>query len=155
MGFGMQRFVWVAAVALTVSVSGFAVAQGVSLKPEEIVWARQGGMALTGSVTDMIKAGLAAGVDVKTFEEPAAALLKWANAYPHLFPEGTQGVANTKARAEIWSDRAGFDKAAAAFVTASTNLEAAAKSGDKAAFTAAFTAEGQSCGGCHRSYKAR
>ena len=135
--------------------SGLAWAQSVTLKPEEIVAARQGGMALTGGITDAMKAGVAAGADPKGFEEQANALIKWANAYPHLFPAGTENVANTKAKPEIWSDRAGFDKAAAAFVTASTNLAAAAKSGDKAAFAAAFTAEGQSCGGCHRTYKAR
>jgi cytochrome c556 len=132
-----------------------AGAQMSTLKPEDVVQARQASMALTGGIADLMKAGVAAGADVKVYEEAAAGLVKLSKVYPQLFPENTQGVANTKAKAEIWSDRAGFEKAAAAFVTASTNLEAAAKSGDKAAFAAAFTAEGQSCGGCHRAYKAR
>ena len=155
----MTRFVRRAAVMAVMSAvvagSGLAWAQTAPLTPEDVVAARQAEMATTGAITDMIKAGLAAGADVKGFEDAASALIKVATSYPHLFPEGTQGIANTKAKAEIWSDRAGFDKASAVFLTASTNLQAAAKSGDKAAFTAAFTAEGQSCGGCHRAYRAR
>lgn len=149
----MKRVV-LGAMAL-LSVSGWAMAQTVGLKPEEVVKARQAGMDLTGGIVGVMKAGIAAGADVKGFEESAAALVAWAEAYPHLFPDGTQTAAGTKAKAEIWSDRAGFEKAATVFLTASNNLLAAAKAGDKAAFATAFTAEGQSCGGCHRAYKNR
>lgn len=135
--------------------SGVAVAETVSLTSDQVIATRQSGMALTGSVTEMMKAGIAAGVDVTTYEEPAATLAKWAAAYPALFPDGTQTGLNTKAKAEIWSDRAGFEKANAVFVAASTKLAEAAKSGDKAAFAAAFAEEGKSCGGCHRAFKAR
>ena len=132
-----------------------AWAQTVPLPAAEVVKARQAGMAMTAGITAAMKAGIAADVDPKIFAEAAEGLVWWAKAYPGLFPDGTQSVADTKAKAEIWSDRAGFEKAAAAFVTASTALEAAAKSGDKAAFKTAFAAEGQSCGGCHRNYKNR
>ena len=58
-------------------------------------------------------------------------------------------------KAEIWSDRAGFEKADAAFVAASIALAEAAKSGDQAAFAVAFAEEGKTCGACHRAYKNR
>ena len=151
----MKTLVLTAAVALTMSASGLASAQGIALAPNDIIAARQGGMALTGGVMEAIKNGLAAGVDVKTFEVAANGMVKWGTAYPKLYPAGTETGNNTKAKKEIWSDKAGFEKASADFVAASQKLAEAAKSGDKAAFTAAFQAEGQSCGGCHRAYRER
>ena len=151
----MKFSLLISAAVLTVSLSSFAVAQSGGVKPEEIIAARQGGMALTGGIADLMKAGVTAGTDPKVFADPAAALAKWGGAYPALFPEGTQTGHDTKAKPEIWSDRAGFDKAAAAFVVASEKLTEAAKSGDKALFAAAFSEEGKTCGGCHRAYKAK
>lgn len=148
----MKRFVLTAAAALTISASGTAFAQ---LAPADIIAMRQSGMALTGGVTEAMKNGIAAGVDVKTFEGAATAMAKYGAVYVKLFPAGTETGGNTKAKKEIWSDRAGFEKAAADFVAASTKLVDAAKSGDKAAFAAAFQAEGQACGGCHRPYRER
>ena len=143
----MKSFLLSAAAVLTLSVSGFAYAQSAALKPDEIIATRQAGMAMTGWITDAMKAGVASGADPKSFAEGAEAMAKWGRAYPALFPDGTQTGHETKAKPEIWTDRAGFEKAAAAYVTATDALTAAAKSGDKAAFAAAFTDEGKSCGG--------
>ena len=132
-----------------------AAAPGTAATPAQVVATRQGGMAMVGSITDLMKAAVAAGADPKAYQEPAAALAKWGTAYPSLFPDGTQNVGDTKALPAIWSDPAGFEKADAAFVQASTALAEAAKSGDKAAFAAAFMDEGKACGGCHRNFKAR
>lgn len=151
----MRSFATGVLMAGLVSGSGLAVAQGVSIPAEQVVLTRQGGMAMVGGLADLMKAGVAAGADPKLYQEPAAGLAKWGTAYPALFPDGTQKVGNTKAKAEIWSDRAGFEKADAAFVAASTTLAEAAKSGDKAAFAAAFAEEGKTCGACHRNYKER
>lgn len=150
----MQKFVAVVLVAGLVSLPGLVMAQGAPT-PEQIVKTRQGGMAMVGSIADQMKAGVAAGVDPKQYEDQAAALAKWGTAYTALYPDGTQNIADTKAKPEIWSDRAGFEKADQAFVTASTALAQAAKSGDKAVFAAAFAEEGKACGGCHRNYKNR
>ena len=156
----MRKLLAVMAVVGLAAAPGLVVAQGaapatVAITPEQVVMTRQGGMAMVGSIADLMKAGVTAGADPKLYQEPAAALAKWGTAYPALFPDGTQGVANTKAQPAIWSDRAGFEKADAAFVQASTALADAAKSGDKVAFAAAFADEGKTCGGCHRNYKAR
>ena len=102
-----------------------------------------------------MNAGEQSGADVKPYATGAEAMVKWAMQYTALYPDGTQTGHDTKAKPEIWSDRAGFEKADAAFVSAAEKLAEAAKSGDKAAFAAAFTTTTQSCGGCHRNYKER
>lgn len=149
----MRFFVTVAAAVLLVSATGISTAQVARPSDDDIIATRQGGMALTGSVAEWMKAAVTSGADVKQFEEPAAALAEWGAAYPHLFPDGTQTGHDTKAKAEIWTDRAGFEKVSANFVTASTHLAEVAKSGDKAAFAEAWKAEGATCGACHRAYK--
>jgi cytochrome c556 len=72
---------------------------------------------------------------------------------PVLFPGGTETGHDTKAKPEIWSDRAGFEAAASKFSAAASKLVEAASSGDRAAFMEAFKATGAACGQCHRSYK--
>ena len=149
----MKRFLLLAGIAALV-VPGVAFAD-IAMKPDDIIAARQGGMAAVGGVTEAMKAGVASGAEVKAFADGAAGIAKWGKAYPALYPDGTQTGHDTKAKAEIWSDRAGFEKASAAMVSAAEKLGETAKAGDKAAFATAFTALGQSCGGCHRNYKAR
>jgi cytochrome c556 len=53
----------------------------------------------------------------------------------------------------VWSDRAGFEKAAADYASAADAMAAAAKAGDKDAFTAAFEQTGAACGACHKVYR--
>lgn len=155
----MKGFMLSAAV-VTLCASGLAIAQGVpgpgiTLKPDDVIATRQAGMALTGGVSAAMKAGVAAGTDVKVFEDGAGAFVKWGKEYLVLFPDGTQTGHETKAKPEVWSDRAGFEKSNAAFVAASESLAAAAKAGDKGAFAAAYAETGKACGGCHRNYKAK
>lgn len=74
---------------------------------------------------------------------------------PDLFPDGTgpDVVPDTEALSTIWTDRAGFDAAAATFQTESAALVQVAGSGDLDAFKAQFGKVGQSCGGCHDGYR--
>ena len=148
----MKSLVLTAAVAALLA-PGLARAQGVTLTPDDVIATRQGGMALVGSVINLMKAAVKSGAEVTQFEEPAAAIAEWGEAYPSLFPDGTQTGHDTKAKPAIWSDRADFEKKAQGLVAASTTLAQAAKAGDKAAFATAFAAEGQACGACHRNYK--
>jgi cytochrome c556 len=71
-------------------------------------------------------------------------------AFPTLFPEGSD-TGDTKAGPAIWSDRAGFEAAAAA-------LQASAASAAESVTTleqlqAVFTEIGASCGSCHQKYR--
>ena len=67
-----------------------------------------------------------------------------------LFPEGSQG---RRAKAEIWSDWAGFEKASNAVSDAMPALVSAVESGDKGQIGAALGAVGKSCGGCHKPFR--
>jgi len=69
------------------------------------------------------------------------------------FPANSGGP-DTRAKAEIWSNWAGFEKAAKEFETATAALPAAVQSGDKAQIGAAVGAVGKTCGGCHDAFRA-
>lgn len=60
------------------------------------------------------------------------------------------GALKTEAKAEIWSDSAGFEAAGNAYVTAEAAVLA---STDEASFKAAFPALGKSCQGCHEKFR--
>ena len=67
-----------------------------------------------------------------------------------LFPQGSEG---RRSKDEIWSDWAGFEKAANAFSDATPALVSAVESGDKGQIGAALGAVGKSCGGCHKPFR--
>ena len=54
----------------------------------------------------------------------------------------------------IWTNKADFDRKAAALVTASRSLQSAANSGDAGAFRSAMGAVGAACKDCHDTYRA-
>ncbi len=57
----------------------------------------------------------------------------------------------TRARPEIWTDRAGFEKENTAFQEALAKVKTQT---DVVKFSMAFGAFGASCSGCHQSYRA-
>lgn len=67
-----------------------------------------------------------------------------------MFPEGSETGADTEASPAIWSDRAGFDAAAAKFVA-----DTAANPTDLDSFRAAFGAATSNCGACHKAYRVK
>ena len=139
------------AAALAVAASGIAVAQN----GPNLIETRQVGFALLGGNFSGIRAVATAKGDVKTLENPAKAIARYAAIIPSLFPAGTQAGNNTKALPEVWSDSAGFQKAAAGLGEAATQLAKAANAGDAAGVDAAIKAVGDACGACHRTYRAR
>lgn len=86
----------------------------------------------------------------------AQAIVDTATLIPAAFPEGTgpESGAETDARPEIWTDRAGFEADAQALHDAALTLQTAAAAGDMAAVQAAFGTVGQACGACHTDYRA-
>ncbi len=148
---------WIAAAAV-VGLSGFAAAQNAATVPvlaDQVIAARQAAMDLEGGNLRLMKAAVDAKADVKPLASSAEAIAKWGRAMPGLFPDGTQHGHDTTANASVWSDRTGFEAAAAKLVEASDKLAQAARSDDKAAFAEQFAAVGQSCGACHRQYRTR
>lgn len=71
-----------------------------------------------------------------------------------LWLEGSiQGdVPNTRAKAEIWSDAAGFEKASSDLEAAADGLVTAAGA-DITALQTAMGAAGQTCSACHKAYR--
>jgi cytochrome c556 len=119
---------------------------------DQVIAARQAAFAMSGASIGGIKAALANGADVTTLGFPAGGIAKWARALPGLFPAGSGG-APSRALPTVWSDRAGFEKAAADYASAAGAMAAAAKAGDKDAFTAAFAQTTQTCDACHKAYR--
>lgn len=75
---------------------------------------------------------------------------------PALWAKGSgvgDGVQGTKAKAEIWSDPAGFKAAMDASVAAAHALKAATETGDIAKVKTGQAALQGTCGGCHSKYR--
>jgi cytochrome c556 len=140
-----------AAVALLAATP--ALAGPVTVPSDTIIAARQSTYFLSGIVFGGLKQAVTSGAEVKPLADNAAAIAEWASIVTTMFPPGTDKGHDTKALPAIWTDRAGFEKDAAAYVTASKSLAAAAKAGDKAAFALAFKQTGKACGACHKAYR--
>lgn len=149
----MRDFTRAATCALLLSALGGAAC--LADPSFDVVEMRQSGYDLMGADAAAMKAGVAAKSDPKGFADGADAMARWGRLIPALFPPGSDAGHDTKAKPEIWSDRAGFEKAASDFVAASEKLSEAAKSGDPDAFAAQFKATGAACGACHKAYKVR
>ncbi len=76
---------------------------------------------------------------------------------PGWFPAGTgpSRGKKTKAKAEVWTDAAGFKASAADFKVQAGKLNAAAQTGDATQVQAAFGAVRGTCKGCHDKYQAK
>lgn len=78
-----------------------------------------------------------------------------AHGIPSWFPAGTgaESGVKTRAKAEIWTDSAGFTAAAKNLETQAIALQSLAASGDTAAVQAQVKATGGACGACHTKYR--
>lgn len=152
----MRKSIMIGAVTL-MCVTGAAGAQETgSISGEQAVQARRAGMFMSGAIMASMKAGIDAGASPRAQVFPAGTLARWAGALPGVFPAGSgQGAAEgTKAKAEIWADRADFEAKAAAYAAAATRLQELARADDAAGFAAQWTEVRASCQACHDVYKA-
>ncbi len=136
---------------------GFADAQatGVALQPDAIIAARQAGFDLQNGVAVAMKAAVDGGGDVKPFVDGAKGIAAWAKVIPSMFPAGTEKGHDTKAKPDIWSNNAEFEKDATNLATEAQKLVALADANDKAGFGAQFKVVGGACGACHRAFRER
>lgn len=99
-----------------------------------------------------VKAAAANGSDVtQVFHEPEGLAL-WGAAIPGLFPAGSGGE-DSRARPEIWSNRADFEQKAADLSAAATGLLQRARAGDSAGFAAQADRVEAACTACHQAYR--
>ena len=147
----MRRIMTGAVIGL-LCIGGAANAQGGG--PADIINGRRAGMMLSGAAMGGIKAGIDANAPLQSQRSSARAVARWAHAVPGLFPQGTgpdSGV-QTGAKAEVWSDRAGFEAKAAEYAAAADRLSELAQGEDAAAFAAQWAVVRQSCQSCHEGY---
>jgi cytochrome c556 len=78
-----------------------------------------------------------------------------AMALPSWFPKGSgpESGVKTDAKAEVWSDAAGFAAAANRFQVEASKFQQLAAAGDVAGMKGQARALGGSCKGCHDSYR--
>lgn len=150
---------WITAAVLgLLCVGGAANAQGRGSGdgPAGVIQGRQAAMMLSGVAMGSIKASIDAGQAPASQRFNTRALARWAHAVPGMFPAGSGPEAGvpTKARAEAWSDRAGFEARAADYAAAADRLAELAAGEDAAAFAAQWALVRQSCNACHTAYKA-
>ena len=119
---------------------------------DALIAARQAAFKLSGATFGGMKATIDAGGDVTKLAFSARALTDWAHAMPGLFPRGSDG-GKTEALPTVWSDRAGFVGAAAAYEAAARKLGDLAKAGDAAGVAAQWTALRNTCSACHDKYR--
>lgn len=122
-----------------------------------LIPARQSALMLSAATFGGMKAAIDSGGDVSGQAFAAKALARWARTLPSMFPAGTgkeSGVA-TKAKDEIWSDRAGFEQRAAEYAAAADRLAQLAQANDKAGFATQWGVVRQACSNCHDRYRSR
>ena len=137
------------ATAMAVAMSGNLAAQDrAALVKERIDIMRQMGKAFR-PVMPIVKG------ESSKVEDALSSAMTWNRLASNLlakFPAGTgrDAVPESRAKPEVWSNRAEFEAAAKRFMDESGKLVAAAKANDVEAFRAQFKAFGSACGGCHK-----
>lgn len=147
------------AAVFALSAVGLAVAPAQAfdgLDPPGVIKARQAAFHLSAGIFGPMKASIDSGADVKPFTFGAKGLARWGRTLPSMFPAGTGAEAGvpTKAKPEIWTDRAGFEARAAEYAAAADKLAELADANDKPGFAAQWTVVRQSCSNCHDTYRA-
>jgi cytochrome c556 len=66
---------------------------------------------------------------------------------------GTESGQHTQARPAVWSDRAGFEKAATNLTVAAQAMAKAAAANNQREFINAFRATSLACATCHVTYR--
>ena len=119
----------------------------------ELVQARQAGMHMAATLLFTgIKNGVKSGTDVKNLVHEPDGLAMWAAAIPGLFPDGSSH-AQSRARPEIWADKADFRRKAASLGTAADRLAELGRAGDSAGYAAQVPVVEAACAACHSAYR--
>lgn len=128
------------------SVGGLAYAQADAIK------ARKDGFQVFRVSMGAIKKVVDDNGPASAAVAPAEAIAAQAGKQLQHFPAGSD-KGDTKAKPEIWANKAQFDGYMKDAEAKATALAAAAKSGDMAAVKAGFGALGGTCGTCHKAFR--
>lgn len=143
-----------AAAALVASGSIAARAESEAAKPDHstAVAGRQAAFKLSLASFLGLKAAITRGDDPKMMVLPASAIAGWGKAIPGMFPPGSD-LPNSGALPNVWTDRAGFEAAAANMSAAAAKLADLAKAGDAPGVAAQWDVLKGSCGACHEKFR--
>jgi cytochrome c556 len=128
------------------------------LTAAQVVQARQASLEMSVMTMAYLKNASENGVELKKLGFAANALALWAKTLPILFPAGTamgQTPIDSKAKPEIWTNRAQFESRAADYAAATTKLFDLSQAGDSAGFAAQLGVVKKACDGCHSDFQAR
>lgn len=100
---------------------------------------------------DMSRVARGENVDLSIVATKASGAVDALKKFATLFPPGSgrEAVPTTRAKPEIWTQRAEFDKAVQALVAETVALGNAAKSGNVEAVKAQWPRVAEACGACH------
>lgn len=144
----------VLAAGLTVAVAGTAYA---ALDAAAVIKARQDGMKAQGAAMKGLFQGVNSGASNADLKALSAKLVQSSGQVGGWFPKGSgpESGVKTHAKAEIWTDAAGFKTATGSFQAAAAKLDGAVAGGNADAIKAALGEVKNACGGCHDKYKAK
>jgi len=151
-----SRPLHLAAATLLLAVAAGANAQGQPSKAEQAVKYRKAVYQAIawnfGPMSAMAQGKLPH--DAAEFQMRAARVAALTPMLAESYAPDTQGVAGSKAKPELWANRADFDAKMRDLVDRSATLASVAKSGDAARSKAAFLDTAGTCKACHDDYKA-
>ena len=124
-------------------------------KPEDAIKYRQGALTVLGAHFGRIgaMANGRAPFDAKVAADNAEIVATMSRLPFVAFGAGTDKGMDTRAKAEIWSERDKFNAAAVKMQEEVAKLNAAAKTGNLDQIKTAFGGAGQSCKACHDNYR--
>jgi cytochrome c556 len=143
----MKKLVLLAALA---ALSAPVAAQADETNP--VIVHRQGIYKVAAGHMNGLKAGLFLKGGTENLAWHAESIV---DAFKHMgnaYPEGSD-KGETKAKANIWTDRAKFDEAGKKAFGAALALVDATKAGDNAKSADAFKALGAACKACHEDFR--
>ncbi|MET0507719.1 MAG: cytochrome c [Burkholderiaceae bacterium] len=150
----MKRWTLGLAVGCLATIPLLAAAQ--FAKPDDAIYYRQSAMNLMGNHVGRLGAMAQGKVpwDTKVAIENVAVVQAIHKLPFAAFGEGTD-KGKTKAKPEIWADRAKFEKARDNMFANVAKLSEAAKGGQEAALKSAIGDTGAACKNCHDDFRSR
>jgi cytochrome c556 len=149
----MKRAVGLVILGIVLMASA-GIAADVPSEKQQIVDQRVAAMKQMGGKVN--EAFQLSGTNAADARAKLAEAITIAQSIPTRFPAGTgdgdPGV-TTRALPKIWSDQAGFQKAADGLVAAMKATDAKLAANDSAGSDAAFTDLRKACGACHQDYR--
>jgi cytochrome c556 len=138
---------------MAMALGAAALAGTAAFAQGDVIAERRAGFKRMGEHMQAMKAVVDNKGDVRPLTATIDDMVAWYRSVPGRFPPGSDR-GDTRALPAIWAEKANFDTVATNMVNQLQVLRTAAASGDAGAFATAYGQTGQTCGTCHRPYRA-